>query len=441
VATFSIDNFIEAASRTSGFRRARMGGFDLTPGWNFFRDVATPAAHGLGVLPQNMTYTGIDLAPVAQVAASIVSFVPGVGTVVSAAIDAGVALASGKPIDEVLMSAVKGAVPGGEIAAAGFELGKAAMTGKNIGQAAIGALGEAAGIEIPDAAKAALTGGLNAAQAIASGKKPDQALISAAMGVLPGEAANIVKQANLSGDIKKIADTLTSQGQALIPKISDNQRKLLQDAIHIGVASQHAQNKQQGLSQSITRRGVPNSLRLTGNRSLDDTSRAARNALHGQGVRGFDLGIGLMQNHASVFKIHDLRNRLSAADKHGFDVALALHRGRATAKPLPPGTHPAIKASHAIVHGMRGSTPEHKVALMHTAISSPTGRTGAAIAANQIKAAPKPPEGVAEDEGFFATIWHAFKRLLGFEKEVKTAFFKAGDEMAKADTTKPASTT
>jgi hypothetical protein len=433
--TFSIDRFIEDAARVSGMPRARMGGFDLTPGWNFFRDVATPIGHGLGILPQNLSYTGIDLAPIAQAAASVVSFVPGVGTVVSAAIDAGVALASGRPIDQALVAAVKGAIPGGDIAAAGFDLGKAAITGQNIGQAVIGAVGEAAGIEIPDAAKAALSGGLNAAQAIANGKSPDKALIGAAMQAIPGDAQNIVKDALGSSDVKKIADTLTSAGQTLIPNLNDDQRNKLRDAIHIGVATQHAVNKQVGMNRSITRGGVPNRLRVLGHNSQDSIARAARASLRGVGVHGFDLGIGVMQNKASVFRIHNLRNRLSPADQHGFDVALALHKGRAISKPLPPSAPPAAKASHAIVHGMRGSAAEHKAAMMRTAIASPTGRAGAVAAAKEIQQAPNAPTNTPHEElGFFAWIWHAFKSLVGLEKEAKEAFFKAGDELAKKDT-------
>lgn len=75
-----------------------------------------------------------DVAPYAQ---TVVSLVPGIGTGVAAAIGAGAALAEGKSIDEAAKAAIKGAIPGGAIAAAGFDAAMKVASGENVGKAAL----------------------------------------------------------------------------------------------------------------------------------------------------------------------------------------------------------------------------------------------------------------------------------------------------------------
>jgi hypothetical protein len=54
--------------------------------------------------------------PVVPYVQSAISFVPGIGTGVSAGLGAAVVLSKGRPIDEAVLAAVKGSVPGGPVA-------------------------------------------------------------------------------------------------------------------------------------------------------------------------------------------------------------------------------------------------------------------------------------------------------------------------------------
>lgn len=76
------------------------------------------------------------VAPFAQIA---LSFVPGVGTVVNGAIEAGIALAKGQNITDALIAGAAGALPGGVLAQAAFRAGVAVVKGDNVGTATLNA--------------------------------------------------------------------------------------------------------------------------------------------------------------------------------------------------------------------------------------------------------------------------------------------------------------
>jgi hypothetical protein len=363
-----------------------------------------------------------EIAPYAQ---TVISFVPAIGPLASSAIGAGLAISEGLPADEVAMAAVAGAIPGGALAQAAYKVGRSAIVNKRVGGVAdlVSAIGTAAGVSIPPAANVALRGGLNALQAMANGTKPDQALVSAAIQAAPG----VVKDLDLSTTLglQNAADALIAKGQAMIPSLSDAQRTQLKNALHTGIAMQHAQNLQ-GMIASGLSTGKPYSALASIGANLasrDPIVKSARQALSGQGVSGFDVGTGLMQHVASTFQAAIVRDNMSPSNQHGFDVAATLHMGRVLTPPPAASDHPAAQAGHAMTHGLRASDdPSHRVALMNTAARHPQGRQGAAKAASDIE------EG---NRGFFAAIWHAFRALLGLEDEAKQAFFKEGDALAK----------
>ena len=60
------------------------------------------------------------------------------------------------------------------------------------------------------------------------------------------------------------------------------------------------------------------------------------------------------------------------------------------------------------------------------ASATPEGRSGASSAADEMR-------GGGGGDSFFATLWHAFRSLLGLEDEAKKAFFKEGDRLAKGE--------
>ncbi len=119
-------------------------------------------------------------APFAQIG---LSFIPGVGQGISAAIGAGLALANGKPITEALIAGVKGAIPGGPLVAQAVDLGmKAAVdvaSGKRWDEIALNAVRS----RLPggEAGKIAFDTGL----ALAQGKKLQDVGLAAASHFVP----------------------------------------------------------------------------------------------------------------------------------------------------------------------------------------------------------------------------------------------------------------
>jgi hypothetical protein len=464
-------------------------GFNLG---DFFNNIGTAAGHALGVLPKDKHITGVDwhgidnftssighalssvpvvggllkgvadiattpfsfaedilkgeridhvlvdqfnrqvgaIKGVAPFAQAVVSFVPGVGTAVSAAIGAGLALANGRPIDEAIASAVSGAIPGGPLAGAAYKIGEEAMTGRlsagDAGAAALDALSAATGMPVPPAAERAITGGLTALQAAANGKRPDAAVMQAAIGVLTGPAQSAAADAFKKGDLKTVADKLVDSGESLM-RLQDSAKKQFHGALQTGVAMQHAINL-----QSLTRKGITDGTlsRLAGigrrHAAHDPPAAIVRRALH-TGQDGFDTGLGMMAHAVTPYQAHAVRSKLGHADAHGFDMAAAYYTGRTlqhrSARPLPP----YVVAGHALVHGMRASgDAAHRESIARTAGHDPDLQRGAHAAASAASHLARR----GNREGFFAFVWHAFKKLLGIEKEVKTAIMKAGDEAA-----------
>src|SRR5262249_38847279 len=121
--------------------------------------------------------------PLAQLG---ISFIPGLGHGVNAAIGAGLALAEGKRITEAMIEAVKNAVPGGPLAKAALDVGlRGAVdlaSGKSLDMVAL----DAARRNLPggDAAKVAFDAGL----ALAQGKKIQDAGLAAVGRFVPKDA-------------------------------------------------------------------------------------------------------------------------------------------------------------------------------------------------------------------------------------------------------------
>jgi hypothetical protein len=84
---------------------------DLSPlevGWLDFQDAADDAMAALGPI-------------IAAIAEEILSLFPGIGSALSVALATGIALARGRPIEEVIVDAAAGAIPGGAVGAFGFK--------------------------------------------------------------------------------------------------------------------------------------------------------------------------------------------------------------------------------------------------------------------------------------------------------------------------------
>lgn len=123
-----------------------------------------------------------EAAPYAQ---TVVALVPGVGTGVAAAIAAGAALAEGQNITEIGKAAIRGALPGGAIAAAAFDTALKAASGENIVQSVL----ESARNAIPSGvAQKAYDIGL----AVATGEKLQTALAKGLVSMAPSQLNTII---------------------------------------------------------------------------------------------------------------------------------------------------------------------------------------------------------------------------------------------------------
>ena len=321
-----------------------------------------------------------EVAPVAQ---TVISFVPGVGPLASSAIGAGLALASGAPMDEVAMAAVRGSIPGGALVGAAYDVGRAAIVDHKVGNLAslVTTIGQAAGVPIPPAASAALTGGLNTLRAVANGQKPDVAILTAAAQAAPG----LLQGLNLSSPSgqRDAADKLVAKGEELM-NLPQAQKDALHKALQIGIAVQHASNLQKTEKQAIARPSEQAKLAQVGQSGLDPVAAAALASLKGKGAQGFIVGHGLMQHSATPFEIRATREKLDSDDQHGFDLALSLHIGRVTA-PRPPTKSPEVAAGYAITHGMRSASAAHRAAMAATIARTPGGALGVRAATAALK--------------------------------------------------------
>ena len=305
-----------------------------------------------------------EVAPWAQM---VISLVPGVGSAVSGAIGAGLALASGQTITQSMVAFAKGAVPGGPLAASAFDAAVKTVSGIAKGEPAARILSEAgvAALPIPDVAKSAVSGALEMAGKVAKGENPGMAAIDA--------AEHEVEKALLPPEVKK--------------------------ALQSGIAIAHAQHLQQTSTAHIPSI-LPNLEDIGQQReAADPVVRAARATVViaatdigcGAGViptgaLGFDVGAGLMVQQAGVHDIATVREQLTGADdKKGFDLAVSLHIGRAK-EAAKPGIAPAVVAGKAMTHGMMGAPPLNKVDMMKSVASHPETAKGAAIGVNEIKA-------------------------------------------------------
>src|SRR6185436_10319102 len=105
----------------------------------------------------------------------VIQIIPGVGQLASGVIAAGLALASGQPLDKALIAGIKNALPGGPIAAAAFDVGQDIISGKPIEQIGIDAL------PLPEESKQILRLSADVTRRVATGEPIDDDLAKAAI--------------------------------------------------------------------------------------------------------------------------------------------------------------------------------------------------------------------------------------------------------------------
>lgn len=139
------------------------------------------------------------LAPYVQ---TVISFVPGVGTGLSAGIGGALALAEGQSISQALIAGVKSSIPGGPLAQAAFSVATDVMQGKPIDQIALNAL------PIGQQQKDLLRRGLAAAKDLAAGKRVDQVLLDQGIKMLPPAMQKAVQIGTAIGHAKNLQGAL-----------------------------------------------------------------------------------------------------------------------------------------------------------------------------------------------------------------------------------------
>lgn len=327
-----------------------------------------------------------EIAPYAQ---TIIALVPGIGPVVSGAIGAALAIAEGKPIDEILISAVAGAIPGGPFVKTAYDMGKAALEHKPLLETiekGVGDLAGSLGAVIPDSAKDLLQSGLDAATKTAAGIGVDLDTVAKVIDSIPDpikKAAlhTAVAEATNPNSKKGVADVLVDAAKDMLP-VSPEIKKQLSHALTIGMTIGHAGHlqslqKQHVTSPAIVTRMSQKAAQLT----QDPVIGAARKTLRGSGVHGFDQGTGFMHTlGTNAFMLHAARANLDPHDIRGFDTALALHIGRIRGPRPPAHLTYSERAAHAIVHGLRKAPTSTKTAVTQVLQQAPEAHAGMASA-------------------------------------------------------------
>jgi outer membrane protein OmpA-like peptidoglycan-associated protein len=278
-----------------------------------------------------------QIAPYVQ---TIISLVPGIGPGISGAISAGLTLAQGRPIDEALVDAAAGALPGGAMARSMAKAAFAAASGKPLSEIAVSAL------DMPPAAQEALKAGVRVASDLAQGKRVD----------------------------KSVLDEANRQIDRLPPE--------LRTAAQVGVALGQGKNLQDIAARQLPRLiAVGGPLAAAGQKiaSQSPIVRQAR-GLVAKGQHGFDVAQGLMAHSAvPLHQLQRARNAFTGEALKGFDTAVALHMGRVLSPPRHgANVPPAARAGSFVMKGIQGAPPA-KILSIARAVDAADSTTKAVV--------------------------------------------------------------
>ena len=348
---------------------------------------------------------------------AIVSFVPGIGAPCAAAIGGGLALAEGKPIDEVMLAATAGAIPGGVFVKDAYDIGKAAIEKKPMLQVieeGVLDLASNLGVVIPDEAKDMLVHGLGMAQDTINGIAVTAADVKHAIDMVPTPAQKaLIQEAMHPGSKINVADVVLQSAIDSIPGANAKTKKEILDALTIGMTLSHAKNIQGKAKAAVTTPDAHQKLahKAASLAEQDPVIASARANLAGQGTVGFDQGIALVHTPGvTQAQLLAVRNSLGTPiatvsvgeeyesrehgphrrhrrhehshkrshpwsdDQLGFDTALALHLGRRHSKDPTHLTH-RQRAARALAIGARHAPADIAQNVLHT-VNDPESRVG-----------------------------------------------------------------
>lgn len=375
-----------------------------------------------------------QVAPYAQM---VLSMVPGIGSGVSAALAAGIALAEGQSIDDALKAGLIAAIPGGPIVTAAVTMcveivsqvaqGKP-ITLESLFQTAAGVASSA--LAIPIVTRNIIMTAVSIGGDLAQGKPLNATMANSAINLLPvpDSTKNALNRAvTISDDLingKSIDLRALSQVTLALPKDSplrqnlekaasevtssiDDTKKLALAAIHSGIGDELIQGVniptevKQGFQAGLALGSgalvqgklgaalnqVTGKLTETGIQAgkIFPPTRAARTIASSQGVtQGFDIATGLLQHQLDgLYPLVATRNALPTDQKVGFDMAAALHVGSVT-NPNDPNLSDAANAGRAITLGMQGYSENAKMSIMQLLQTNQSATVGATVAVKEV---------------------------------------------------------
>jgi hypothetical protein len=358
---------------------------------------------------------------------AVISFVPGIGTVVGAAIGGGIALAEGKPIDEVMMSAVAGAVPGGVFVKDAYEIGKAAAEKKPILQViekGVLDMASSIGVIIPDSAKDVLMTGLGMSQQTIHGIEVAADDVKTVINKIPDPLKRAaITEAMKPGSKINVADVVLDSALDMVPGIDSKSKTEIKHGMAIGMAMTHGKILQTSMTKDAQSPSAKHNLTVAGAAiaSTDPVISAARKNLQGDGLTGFDAAVALAHRPGTTqTQLLAVRNSLGLAtnaqgvpfnqgpaatygqdrrhhwrghshERHqhkwsnqqlGFDTALALHIGRKANRGYPSDFSHRQRAAHAIAIGLRNAPETIADPVLHT-VNDQESAKGVHLAARQ----------------------------------------------------------
>lgn len=289
-----------------------------------------------------------EVAPYVQTVASLV---PGVGTGISGALGAGLAIADGRPITEALEAGIKGAIPGGPVGQSLYAVTSGVMAGKGVDEIALNAL------PIPDASKKALATALEVTKRVAKGERVDKIVIDKAK----AEIDNVATK--LGGEAAK--------------------------SLKIGIAVGHAKELQSIMAQQAKSTPVLKSLVKEAKEHIKvDPVMTDAMKIVPKGKAGFMVGAALMKKQVTPTEFLAIRNRMKGENRKAFDLAASIHVGRVTHKEPPKlKDNPAARAGYYATLGMRGAKMSQKVGLLKAVDAHPQARQGSKKALQLVKRA------------------------------------------------------
>lgn len=252
-----------------------------------------------------------DVAPYVQTA---LTFIPGVGTGIAAAIAAGTALAEGRSISDAVVDGLRNAVPGGALGKTAFNAALAIAHGESISNVALDAVKKT----LPGAAQQAV----DAVQAVASGKPITQAALNAIQKNLPAGAAQKVADAVRSASSgKNVREAVLQVVRASLPPEA-------QRALEVGIATAIGRNAQSAVAKAAATPNVIESFaRKTTPRPL-----VALKPKAAEPAKGFDVAVGMLQHSAvTPTAMQAVRVALKPAQQQGFDQGVKAVRNHFTA--------------------------------------------------------------------------------------------------------------